>query len=158
VNLPREGRLADGVHLFPVHVYYEDTDAGGVVYYANYLKFAERARSEAIRALGASHGRLRDESGVVLAVHRLAAEYLAPARLDDDLVVHTRVLGASGAAIELEQTITRANTRLFAMTCTVVCVAKSGRPTRLPPPLAAVVAQFDPQTSSTPKVIKANGR
>lgn len=158
MNLPREGRLADGAHHYPVHVYYEDTDAGGVVYYANYLKFAERARSEAIRALGASHGRLRDESGVVLAVHKLAAEYLAPARLDDELVVQTRVLGASGAAIELEQTIVRGGTRLFAMTCTVVCVAKSGRPTRLPPPLAAAVAQFDPQTSPTPKVIKANGR
>jgi len=158
VNLPREGRLAGGIHLFPVHVYYEDTDAGGVVYYANYLRFAERARSEAIRALGASHGRLRDEAGVVLAVHKLAAEYLAPARLDDDLVVETRVLGASGASIELEQAITRAATRLFVMTCTVVCVARSGRPTRLPPPLVAAVAQFNPQTSQTPKVIKANGR
>jgi acyl-CoA thioester hydrolase len=158
MTLPREGRLFDGVHRFPVHVYYEDTDAGGVVYYANYLKFAERARSEAIRALGASHGRLRDESGVVLAVHRLVAEYLAPAHLDDDLVVHTRVLGATGAAIDLEQEITRAQTRLFVMTCTVVCVAKSGRPTRLPPPLAAAVALFTPQTSATPKVIKANGR
>lgn len=158
MNLPREGRLFDGVHRFPVHVYYEDTDAGGVVYYANYLKFAERARSEAIRALGASHGRLRDESGVVLAVHKLAAEYLAPARLDDDLVVHTRVRGATGAAIELEQEIARAETRLFVMTCTVVCVAKSGRPTRLPPPLAAAVTQFNSQTSATPKVIKANGR
>ncbi len=158
MNLPREGRLAGGIHLFPVHVYYEDTDAGGVVYYANYLRFAERARSEAIRALGASHGRLRDEAGVVLAVHKLAAEYLAPARLDDDLVVETRVLGASGASIELEQAITRAATRLFVMTCTVVCVARSGRPTRLPPPLVAAVAQFNPQTSQTPKVIKANGR
>ena len=158
MNLPREGRLADGVHLYPVHIYYEDTDAGGVVYYANYLKFAERARSEAIRALGASHGRLRDESGIVLAVHKLAAEYLTPARLDDELVVQTRVLRASGAAIELEQTIARAGTRLFAMTCTVVCVAKSGRPTRLPPSLAAAATQFDPQISPTPKVIKANGR
>ncbi|MGH7013073.1 MAG: tol-pal system-associated acyl-CoA thioesterase [Stellaceae bacterium] len=158
MNLPREGRLADGVHLFPVHVYYEDTDAGGVVYYANYLKFAERARSEAIRALGASHGQLRDEAGIVLAVHKLTADYLAPARLDDELVVATRVLGATGATIEIEQTITRAGTRLFAMTCTVVCVAKSGRPTRLPPPLAAAVAQFNSQTSPTSKVIKAHGR
>lgn len=158
MNLPREGRLTDGVHRFPVHVYYEDTDAGGVVYYANYLRFAERARSEAIRALGASHGRLRDEAGVVLAVHRLAAEYLMPARLDDELVVQTRVLGATGAAIELEQEITRADKRLFNMKCTVVCVAKSGRPTRLPPPLAGAVAQFISPISATPKVIKSNGR
>ena len=158
MTLPREGRLSDGVHRFPVHVYYEDTDAGAVVYYANYLKFAERARSEAIRALGASHGRLRDEAGVVLAVRKLAAEYLAPARLDDELVVHTRVLGAGGAAIEVEQAITRADSRLFLMTCTVVCVAKSGRPTRLPPSLASAVAQFNPRTSATLKVMKTNGR
>ncbi|MDE2229033.1 MAG: tol-pal system-associated acyl-CoA thioesterase [Alphaproteobacteria bacterium] len=158
MSLPREGRLADGVYQFPVHVYYEDTDAGGVVYYANYLRFTERARSEAIRTLGASHGRLRDEAGVILAVHKLAAEYLAPARLDDDLVVHTRVLDATGATIELKQEITRDGTRLFAMTCTVVCVAKNGRPTRLPPALAAAVAHFNPPIPPTPKVIKANAR
>lgn len=158
MNLPREGQFADGVHRFPVHVYYEDTDASSVVYYANYLKFTERARSEAIRALGASHDRLRDEAGVILAVHKLAAEYLAPARLDDDLFVKTCVLGASGAAIEIRQEITREVSRLFVMTCTIVCIAKNGRPTRLPSMLSAAVARFSPSTFATPKVIKANAR
>jgi acyl-CoA thioester hydrolase len=161
MTLPREGRIEGGVHRYPVHVYYEDTDAGGVVYYANYLKFAERGRSEAIRALGVPHGRLREESGVVLAVHKLAAEYLSPARLDDDLVVETRVLSASGAALELAQEIRRAAWPLFTMTCTVVCVGRNGRPTRLPPSLAAAAAAFDSvpnRTATTPKMVKTHAR
>ncbi|MGA2088566.1 MAG: YbgC/FadM family acyl-CoA thioesterase [Stellaceae bacterium] len=147
MTLPREGRREGGVHLYPVHVYYEDTDAGGVVYYANYLKFAERGRSEAIRALGAPpHDRLREETGVTLAVHKLAAEYLSPARLDDDLVVRTRVKSVSGASVSLEQEIWRDATRLFAMSCTVVCIGRNGRPARLPPVLAQALANTDPAT------------
>jgi acyl-CoA thioester hydrolase len=161
MTLPREGRIEGGVHRYPVHVYYEDTDAGGIVYYANYFKFAERGRSEAIRALGVPHGRLREESSVVLAVHKLAAEYLSPARLDDDLVVETRVLSASGAALELSQEIRRVASPLFAMTCTVVCVGRNGRPTRLPPSLAAAAASFDSvsnRTATTPKMVKTHAR
>ena len=166
--LPREGRHEGGVHLYPVHVYYEDTDAGGVVYYANYLKFAERGRSEAIRALGApSHEKLREESGVMLAVHKLAAEYRAPARLDDELVVRTSVVSVAGASIALEQEIHRGEDRLFAMTCTIVCVGRNGRPTRLPPDLAAALTNINSTTSrktlsktlpKTHKVMKAHAR
>jgi len=161
MSLPREGRIEGGVHRYPVHVYYEDTDAGGVVYYANYLKFAERGRSEAIRALGVPHDRLREESGIVLAVHKLAADYLSPARLDDDLVVETRTLSASGAALELRQEIFRGETRLFAMTCTVVCVGRNGRPTRLPSALAEAAAEFlaRPHPITTkPKMVKTHAR
>jgi len=174
MTLPREGRREGGVHLYPVHVYYEDTDAGGVVYYANYLKFAERGRTEAIRALGSPpHERLREETGVTMAVHKLVAEYLSPARLDDDLVVHTRVTSVSGASISLEQEILRDATRLFVMTCTIVCIGHNGRPTRLPPVLVQALAKTDPAafrpalrsaTSSlntspkTSKVIKAHAR
>ena len=151
MTLPREGRREGGVHLYPVHVYYEDTDAGGVVYYANYLKFAERGRSEAIRALGSPpHDRLREETGVTLAVHKLAAEYLSPARLDDDLVVRTRVKSVSGASVHLEQEIWRGSDRLFAMTCTIVCIGRNGRPARLPPVLAQALADADPATSGPP--------
>lgn len=161
MTLPRAGRIEDGVHLYPVHVYYEDTDAGGVVYYANYLKFAERGRSEAIRALGVPHDRLRDESGVVLAVHKLAAEYLSPARLDDDLVVHTRVTSVTGASVHLDQEVRRGPDRLFAMTCTVVCVGRNGRPTRLPPAFAAIADALHPpatRTATTPKMVKTHAR
>jgi acyl-CoA thioester hydrolase len=161
MTLPRAGRIEDGVHLYPVHVYYEDTDAGGVVYYANYLKFAERGRSEAIRALGVPHDRLREESGVVLAVHKLAAEYLSPARLDDDLVVHTRVTSVTGASVHLDQEVRRGPDRLFAMTCTVVCVGRNGRPTRLPPAFAAIADALHPpatRTATTPKMVKTHAR
>ncbi len=173
MTLPRQGRHEGGVHLYPVHVYYEDTDAGGVVYYANYLKFAERGRTEAIRAQGLPHGRLLEESGVVLAVHKLAAEYLSPARLDDDLVVRTRVTSISGASVHLEQEIWRGPDRLFAMTCTIVCIGRNGRPARLPPVLAQALANADPATlrpalrpansslktpSKTSKVMKAHAR
>src|SRR5260370_25777361 len=96
-DLPRDGLIADGAYLFPVRVYYEDTDAGGLVYYANYLKFAERARSEMLRRLGIEQQRLREETGLGLVVRRCTADYLLPARLDDDLVIATR-LGAVGAA------------------------------------------------------------
>jgi len=161
MTLPRAGRIEDGVHLYPVHVYYEDTDAGGVVYYANYLKFAERGRSEAIRALGVPHDRLREESGVVLAVHKLAAEYLSPARLDDDLVVHTRVTSVTGASVHLNQEVRRGPDRLFAMTCTVVCVGRNGRPTRLPPAFAAIADALRPpatRIATTPKMVKTHAR
>ena len=168
MNLPRAGRHEGGVHFYPVHVYYEDTDFGGVVYYANYFKFAERGRSEAIRALGAPpHEKLREESGVALAVHRLAAEYLSPARLDDELVVRTRVLSATGASIAIEQEIMRGEDRLFAMTCSIVCVGRNGRPARLPPELAAALANINSTTSGktllktlpkTHKVMKAHAR
>ncbi|HXP12319.1 MAG TPA: tol-pal system-associated acyl-CoA thioesterase [Stellaceae bacterium] len=174
MTLPREGRREGGVHLYPVHVYYEDTDAGGVVYYANYLKFAERGRSEALRALGSpSHDRLREEAGVTLAVHKLAAEYLSPARLDDDLVVRTRVKSVSGASVHLEQEIWRGPDRLFAMTCAIVCIGRNGRPARLPPVLAQALTNADPATlrpalrpatssskipPKTSKVMKAHAR
>jgi acyl-CoA thioester hydrolase len=175
MTLPREGRREGGAHLYPVHIYYEDTDAGGLVYYANYLKFAERGRSEAIRALGApSHEILRKEAGVTLAVHKLAADYLSPARLDDDLVVHTRVKSVMGASMHIEQEIRRGPDRLFAMTCTIVCIGRNGRPARLPPVLAQALASAGPATlrpqsprpmissrktpPKTPKVMKAHAR
>ena len=77
--------FGDGVHHHPLRVYYEDTDAGGVVYYANYLKFAERARTEMLRDLGIDHSELMDNEGVAFAVRHCTMDFLAPARLDDVL-------------------------------------------------------------------------
>jgi len=77
-------------HEFPIRVYYEDTDLGGIVYYANYLKFIERARTEWVRALGIDQTRLKAEEGILFAVRRIEADYLKPARFDDELVVETR--------------------------------------------------------------------
>lgn len=117
---------------FPVRVYYEDTDAAGIVYYANYLRFIERARTEWIRELGIEQGRLRAEHGIVFAVRRVEADYLRPARLDDELVVATQLVAATGARIVLDQTVLRAGERLFQAQITLVCMTEQGTAIRLP--------------------------
>ena len=76
-------------HITPVRVYYEDTDMGGIVYYANYLKYIERGRSELVEELGLDQKRMKDEDGIVFVVRHVSADYLAPARLDDRLEVRT---------------------------------------------------------------------
>jgi acyl-CoA thioester hydrolase len=119
-------------HVFPVRVYYEDTDAAGIVYYANYLKFAERARTEMLRDRGVVQRRLAEESGVAFAVRRLSVEYLAPARLDDRLEVHTRITSVRGASVEGAQKIFRDGHEIARLTLTLAYVARSGRPARLP--------------------------
>src|SRR5580704_19496866 len=105
--LPRDGVVAGGAYFFPVRVYYEDTDAAGLVYYANYLKYAERARTELLRVAGFEQERMRQETGLVFVVRHCTADYRAAARLDDDLVVETRVTGAGAATLELAQEIRR---------------------------------------------------
>ncbi|MGG7645633.1 tol-pal system-associated acyl-CoA thioesterase [Rhodovulum sp. YNF3179] len=119
-------------HRFDLRVYYEDTDLAGIVYYANYLKFIERARTEWVRGLGIDQGRLKAESGIVFAVRRVVADYLRPARFDDLLTVETRLAALSPARIVLEQDVLRAGERLFAAGVTLVALAETGRPARLP--------------------------
>ncbi|HEX9461497.1 MAG TPA: tol-pal system-associated acyl-CoA thioesterase [Alphaproteobacteria bacterium] len=119
-------------HVFPVRVYYEDTDAAGVVYYANYLKFAERARSEFLRARGIENRALQQGAGIAFAVRRLSIEYLAPAFLDDLLHVHSRITGVHGASIDTEQDVLKDGREIARLTLTLACVAKNGRPARLP--------------------------
>ena len=129
------GRMRNGVHVFPVRVYYEDTDAGGVVYYANYLKFAERARTDLLRNLGIEQSRLAGEDGVVFVVRRCAADFLMPARLDDGLEVHTTVVDFKGAAVNFRQSVRRNGEELVRMDVQVACMrwAAPGRPVRIPP-------------------------
>ena len=97
----------------PVRVYYEDTDAGGVVYYANYLKFCERARTEWLRTIGVSQQALIDEQGLAFVVRSVQADYLASARLDDALEVVTRVAMLRRASLLFEQRIMRGQELLF---------------------------------------------
>jgi acyl-CoA thioester hydrolase len=125
------------VHVFPCRVYYEDTDAAGIVYYANYLKYAERARTEFLRTRGIENRALQKSDGVVFAVRRVAVEYLAPAHLDDLLEVRSRIIGVHGASIDAEQDVLRDGREIVKLTLTLACVAESGRPARVP---AAVVA------------------
>src|SRR5260370_4794333 len=96
---PLSGRLDGSRHRFPIRVYYEDTDAGGIVYHAAYLRFAERARTEMMRLAGIEHDTLLAEHGVMLAVHRCSLQFHRPAPLDDAVVVASRIAAARGATI-----------------------------------------------------------
>jgi acyl-CoA thioester hydrolase len=118
-----------------VRVYYEDTDAGGVVYYANYLKFAERARTELMRQSGFDHTGLAREHGVMIVVRNCAVEYIAPARLDDALEVRSRVTNIGGASFTIRQEIFRLETLLVAADIRLACIDSAFRPARLPVPL-----------------------
>ena len=126
-------------HVLTLRVYYEDTDLAGIVYYANYLKFIERGRTEWVRGLGVDQGQLRAAEGLVFAVRHLEADYLRPARFDDLLTVETRVLRVTGARIVLAQDVLRDTDRIFAATVTLVCLTTAGQPARLPAALAGLM-------------------
>jgi acyl-CoA thioester hydrolase len=118
---------------FSIRVYWEDTDAGGVVFYANYLKFFERARTEWLRALGFAQQRLRDDQGLIFVVADSAVRYLAPARLDDVLDVTVRVRDAGRASLALAQQAWRDATLLAQGEIRIGCVdAATFRPQRIP--------------------------
>ena len=119
-------------HKFELSVYYEDTDLAGIVYYANYLKFIERARSEWVQALGIDQMRLKAEYGVVFAVRRIEADYLQAAKFGDRLQVRTRALELTGARVRLEQKVERDTETLFTANVTLIALAEGGKATRLP--------------------------
>ena len=119
-------------HTFPLRVYYEDTDLAGIVYYANYLKFIERARSEWVRGLGIDQALLRAEQGIVFAVRRVEADYLRPAVFDDVLSVQTVLADHSGARLVLDQAVLRGAQTLFTARVTLVCLTAAGTATRFP--------------------------
>jgi len=118
-------------HRFPIRVYYEDTDLAGIVYYANYLKFIERARSEWVREMGVDQVAMR-EDGLVFAVRRVEADYLAPAKFDDELVVETTMEPGSGVRMVVKQEVTRDGAVLFSAIVTIICMTTEGAVTRLP--------------------------
>jgi acyl-CoA thioester hydrolase len=119
-------------HRFTCRVYYEDTDLAGIVYYANYLKFIERGRTEALRELGIHQTELRDRTGIVFAVRRVAVDYLRPARFEDQLVVTTTLLALGGASLDLAQDVLRDDTLLARCRVTIAALGAAGRPARLP--------------------------
>ena len=123
--------LAPHRHL--VRVYYEDTDAGGIVYHAAYLRFAERARTEMLRAQGFDHISLQREHGILFAVRRCAVDFMAPARLDDLLAVETRTLRLGGARLVLDQRIARNEALLVTLEVELAVLGHQDlRPRRLP--------------------------
>lgn len=136
------GDAAGLAHRFECRVYYEDTDLAGIVYYANYLKFIERARSEWVRALGVDQAGLKQVQGLVFAVRRVEADYLEPARFDDLLEVITRPVAASAARLVLAQEVWRDAVRLFDARVTLVCLNQVGRPRRFPAPLSGLISEL----------------
>lgn len=121
--------------MLKVRIYYEDTDSGGVVYYANYLKFMERARTEWLRAFGYSQHQLAVEQKILFAVHSLQVNYIAPARLDDELLVECIIMKCSGASITFQQQIKLADkqTKLIEATVKIAVLdATTMRATRIP--------------------------
>src|SRR6188472_1874917 len=105
MTAPRQVARADHAPAFrwPVRIYWEDTDAGGIVFYANYLKFFERARTEWLRSLGLNQGELRESEGGFFVVSETSVRYLQPARLDDELLVTARLVGAGRASLIIAQ-------------------------------------------------------
>jgi acyl-CoA thioester hydrolase len=119
-------------HRFPLRVYYEDTDFGGIVYYANYLKFIERGRSEWVREMGIDQVAMKRDEGLVFAVRRVEADYHSPARYDDFLVVTTDVEAVTGARLVVRQSVQRDGEVLFSALVTIVAINEVGAPARLP--------------------------
>ena len=137
---PESGRIEGGVHRLALRVYYEDTDAGGIVYHANHLKFAERARTEMLRCLGLDHVAMRARFGLAFAVRRCRVDYLAPARLDDALVIETRLVRLGGASLDLEQRVTSGARLLVRLELRLVLLSAGLRVARLPAELNGVLA------------------
>lgn len=133
MSAPEAGRWQGGAHLLPVRVYYEDTDFTGIVYYANYLKFFERGRTDALRTAGLSHAELlKADPPLGFAVRKVIVEYHAPARIDDALTVETRFASLSGVRMQIEQAIRRDGVLLASADVEAVCIDMEGRPKRLP--------------------------
>lgn len=132
--------MTKAVHTHTLTVYYEDTDAGGVVYYARYLAFAERARTEFLRAHGLSNTSILDAHGVYLVVAEVHAKYHASARLEDDLTIQTSVSFLKNASFGMQHLIVRGDATLVTMAVRLAAMdAKTGKPVRLPESLYAVL-------------------
>ncbi|QLQ03896.1 MAG: tol-pal system-associated acyl-CoA thioesterase [Thiobacillus sp.] len=127
--------------VWPVRVYWEDTDAGGVVYYANYLKFMERARSEWLRAFGFEQDALRDEPGIVFVVRRVEIDYLSPARFNEQLEVSVALHEAGRASLSVRQELIRGSDRLAEAVVTLACVdVIRFKPVKIPEPILQALA------------------
>ena len=118
-------------HIFPVRVFYEDTDMAGIVYYANYLRYIERARSDIVEEMGLDQRAMRAE-GVVFVVTRVEADYLGSAHFGDRLEVHTTHRAKGATRWVFDQEVRRGDKAIFRAQVTAVCMTTEGRPTRLP--------------------------
>lgn len=130
--MPIRGQMEGKVHVMPLRVYYEDTDAAGIVYYANYLKFAERGRTEMLGKAGIHLRDLKESDQVDFAIRHAEIDYMKPACLNDFLTVRTWVTGVKGASLLMEQSICREADELVRVKVRVACMHESGKPVRIP--------------------------
>ena len=137
-----KGRIENATFIFPIRIYYEDTDAGEIVYYANYLKFAERARTEFLRHHGIKQSELLENERIAFAVRRAEADYRKPAKLDDLLEVHTRLVKVGGASLEMEQTLMRDQETLVSVKVRIACIHLEGRPVPIPQDLRKIFEEM----------------
>ncbi len=138
-------------HALRVRVYWEDTDAGGIVYYANYLKFFERARTEWLRACGVEQGLLREQTGVMFVVADVQLRYRAPARLDDVLTITVAVREQAAASFMLQQQALRGDTLLVEGMVRIGCVdSQRLRPARMPAVVLQALADAVPVGAASP--------
>jgi acyl-CoA thioester hydrolase len=153
-----EGTEMTPAHRFPVRVYFEDTDAGGVAYHATYLRWAERARTESLRAMHLPHAVMMDRYNAMLVVRRIEVAYVRPARLDEPLIVETRIVALGAATLDLDQHVVREGdgASLARLAVGLVCVrggangaagdAEGLRPARIPAPWRqALTAMLAPE-------------
>jgi acyl-CoA thioester hydrolase len=131
-DMPTEGRFEGREHRFPVRVYFEDTDLSGVVYHANYLRYMERARSDMLRVAGIDQRQVHEAGEGAYAVASLNIRYAAPARLDDALLVVSRLTAARAASVSIHQRVMRGAVCLTQADVVVALVAANGRPKRQP--------------------------
>ncbi|MDB5688436.1 MAG: 4-hydroxybenzoyl-CoA thioesterase [Sphingomonas bacterium] len=132
LDRPYAGGFADGIHRFALRVYFEDTDLTGIVYHANYLRYLERARSDMLRAAGIDQRRAHEAGEGAYAVADLAIRYRRPARLEDALVVHSRVAGVRAASCLIHQRVMRGDEVLAEAEVTAAFLSPDGRPRRQP--------------------------
>jgi len=128
-------------HRFAVRIHWEDTDAAGIVYYANYLRFIERARSDLVGEMGIDQAALLADQGVEFPVRRCEIDYIQPARLDDRLEVRTMVRKLAGASMNMDQDIYRGDEKLIQAKVRLACIDGTGRPRRLPDGVRAALAR-----------------
>jgi acyl-CoA thioester hydrolase len=131
-------------HVLTCRVYYEDTDAGGLVYHANHLRFAERGRTEMLRSVGYDHHRVSAEFGLLLVVKNIEIDYKAPARLDDMLDIATEALTVGNTSLVMKQVISCQNRVLAELKVVVVAITPEGKPMRWPPQLRQIFLPSSP--------------
>ncbi len=141
------GRIEDEEHILPMRVHWEDTDASGIVYYANYLRFIERGRSDLLRLAGLRQQEMWDREGLALTVRSVFVDYLRPARLDDDIEVRSRLVDIKGASMTAAQIVRREAEDLVRAEVRIACIDRAGRARRLPAAVREALARLSPDSA-----------